>query len=177
MFYLILSPRPAYVIGSGVYGENANLMAASWVSPVAEEPPRVAVAIDRETQTWKLIVESGEFTVNVLEEEYLDRLYCVGSVSGRSVDKAKRCQLTLKTGVKVRAPVVEEAVATIECRVYKRFDVGETDLVVGDVVYCDVSEDKFVGRMGWDLRRTRIPLHLRGRAFAFTSRVVVVRRT
>ena len=43
-FYLILHPRPAYVIGSGRVGVDANFMAASWVTPVAEEPPLVGVS-------------------------------------------------------------------------------------------------------------------------------------
>jgi len=42
-FYLLLHPRPAYLIGSGKVGEKVNFMAASWVSPVSEEPPLVGV--------------------------------------------------------------------------------------------------------------------------------------
>ncbi len=48
--YLMLHPRPVYVIGSGIYGTEANFMAASWVTPVAEEPPLVAVFVEKETK-------------------------------------------------------------------------------------------------------------------------------
>ncbi|MEM4761634.1 MAG: flavin reductase, partial [Thermofilum sp.] len=61
-FYLLLHPRPAYVIGSGRVGEVVNFMAASWVTPVAEEPPLVGVAIGVESYTHELIEKYGEFT-------------------------------------------------------------------------------------------------------------------
>ncbi|MEM3740768.1 MAG: flavin reductase, partial [Candidatus Korarchaeum sp.] len=65
-FYLLLHPRPAYVVGSGKWGERVNFMAASWVSPVGEEPPSVMVALGTETLTLELIEKYGDFSVNVV---------------------------------------------------------------------------------------------------------------
>ncbi|RSN67157.1 flavin reductase family protein [Candidatus Korarchaeum cryptofilum] len=82
-FYLLLHPRPAYVIGSGRWGERVNFMAASWVSPVGEEPPSLIVALGKESLTLELIEIYGEFTVNVIPISLVEELYYVGSRSGR----------------------------------------------------------------------------------------------
>ncbi len=66
MFYLLLHPRPAYVIGSGKVNEVVNFMSASWIMPVAEEPPRVGVSIGVESYTHELISKYRTFTVNIL---------------------------------------------------------------------------------------------------------------
>ena len=164
-FYLALHPRPAYIIGSGAYGSRANLMAASWVTPVSEEPPRVAVAIDKESFTWELIKERGEFTVNVLSAERINEIYYVGSRSGRDVDKLSASGLKVARGEEVSSPVVLDSIAVLECRAFTSVDCGDTTLVIGDVVRCLVNEELFEERRGWDLRRVRIPLHVWGRAF------------
>ncbi|MCC6039955.1 MAG: flavin reductase family protein, partial [Thermofilum sp.] len=85
-FYLLLHPRPAYIIGSGKVGERVNFMAASWVTPIAEEPPLVGVAVDVTSYTHELIERYGEFTVNVVPVSMLEKLYYVGSRSGRKED-------------------------------------------------------------------------------------------
>jgi flavin reductase (DIM6/NTAB) family NADH-FMN oxidoreductase RutF len=164
-YYLALHPRPAYIIGSGRVGEEANLMAASWVSPVSEEPPRVMLAVDKESYTWSLIEKYGVFSINVVDEGYVDKIYYVGSRSGREVDKVSTSGLKVVPGEDTGTPVLEEAICVIECRVFKTIDCGDTMLVVGDVARCVVDGEKFNARYGWDLRKVSIPLHLWGRAF------------
>ncbi|MDW8035041.1 MAG: flavin reductase family protein, partial [Candidatus Korarchaeum sp.] len=87
-FYLMLHPRPAYVIGSGRWGERINFMAASWVSPVGEEPPSLMTSIGTEALTLELIERYGDFSVNVIPLSSLNKLYYVGSRSGRKEDKS-----------------------------------------------------------------------------------------
>jgi len=175
-YYLSMHPRPAYIIGSGVYGLRANLMAASWITPVSEEPPRVALALDMESYTWKLIKETGEFSINILTEEYLEKLYYVGSRSGRNVDKIKSIGLRVTKGDKINAPIIEDAVSVLECKVFKVIECGDTNLIIADVLKCMVDEEKFNIRYGWDMRKTRIPLHLWGRVFTFPRGIKIVGR-
>lgn len=174
-FYLTLHPRPAYVIGSGSYEGRMNLMAASWVMPVSEEPPRVCLALDKESYTWELIRETEEFTVNVLSEEYTDKIYYVGSRSGRDVDKVKSSGFKMVKGKVVSAPIVEDSIAVLECKLYKTIDCGDTVLVIGDVIRCEVDVKKYNPKYGWNLREVSIPLHLWGRSFTYPCRIKIVK--
>lgn len=173
-FYLTLHPRPAYIIGSGIYGFKSNLMAASWVTPVSEEPPRVALALDVESYTWELIKETGEFSVNVLDGVYLDKIYYVGSKSGRHVDKISSIGLRIAKGERISAPIILDALSVSECKIYRIVECGDTNLIIGNVVRCVVDDEKFNVKYGWDMRKVDIPLHLWGRVFTFPKGIKIV---
>jgi len=132
--YMPLHPRPVYLIVSGVEGE-LNVMAASWVMPVSEEPLRLAMAIDRESRTYELIEKYGEFTVNVVDAKLVNKIYKAGTISGKNV-KDKLTVIGLKTisSLKIRTPGLEEALGIIESRVWKSLDVGEVRLYIADIL-------------------------------------------
>ncbi|RLE69899.1 MAG: flavin reductase family protein [Thermoprotei archaeon] len=172
-FYLLLHPRPAYVVGAGRYGGKVNFMAASWVTPVAEEPPRVAVAIDVESYTYELLKEYGEYTVNILPLDMLKELYFFGSTSGREVDKVKELGLKIAKGLKVNAPVLENAIGVLECKIVGEFESEDTTLFIGDVLTARAHEEFFDARRGWNFRKVNIPLHNWGKGFYTIGRFVM----
>ena len=177
-FYLLLHPRPAYVIGSGRVGEAINFMAASWVSPIAEEPPRVGVAIGVESYTHDLINKYGSFTINILPTDMLDVLYFLGSVSGRSVDKASKAGLKIGKGQVTETPVIEDGLAFMECKVTSRLKSEDTTFFVGDVVGLKIlRHDLFSMDKGWDFSKVNIPLHNWGRGFYTVGKFRIARKT
>jgi len=173
-WYLLLHPRPAYLIMSGS-GEDAGVMTASWVTPVAEEPPRLAVAMDKEGRTYSLLRQCGEFTVNVVFDDHLDALWLAGTLSGwRVEDKIGRAGIKVAPSKKVAVPRVADAAAVIECRLWRVIDVGETALVIGDVLDAYVlAAEAFNESYGWVAGRARIPLHLGGRAFTLPGKLLL----
>jgi len=175
--YLLLHPRPVYVIGSGVYGKEANLMTASWVTPVAEEPPLVAVSVEKETKTHELIEKYGEFTINILEQEHLDDIWLFGTKSGNKVDKIKLTKLNVKQGFKVKAPIINEAVGIIEAKVTNKIDTGECTLYIGEIVHAEAESEKYNEKYGWDLRKTKLLYHAFGRVFMTNGKLVLVKRS
>ena len=162
-FYLLLHPRPAYLIGSGRLGERANFMAASWVTPIAAEPPLVGVAIGADSYTRELIDAYGEFTINVLPMDKLDVIYYAGSRSGREEDKT--AVIRARRGEAVQAPVAEDAIGVIECRVRTKVEAQDVVFYVGEVVAARAREDVFDERRGWASSKVDIPLHNWGRGF------------
>ncbi len=170
--YLILHPRPVYIIGSGKYGEKENLMAASWVMPVSEEPPKVAVSVDRESYTHELIEKYGEFTINVVEENYLDEIWLLGTTSGKEVNKIAKTKLTVVEGKKVNAPIVKEAIGILEVKVTDKVDIGECRLYIGEIIYAEADLEKYNLRYGWNLRKAKLIHHLAGKAFMTNGKVL-----
>jgi len=140
-YYLLLHPRPAYIIGSGLVGEKVNFMAASWVTPVSEEPPRVAVAVDVESYTHELIEKYGEYTVNVLPVDKLNLVYKVGSTSGREVDKSQ--WFKYRRGEKVGAPVILDSLAYLECKVVDTHEAEDVTLFIADVLLAKANTEYF----------------------------------
>jgi len=172
----MLHPRPAYIIGSGRIGERINFMSASWVSPVSEEPPRVAIAIDKEAYTHELISTWGEFTVNIVPIERIDDIYFFGSTTGREVDKAAARGYSVTKGKAVSAPILEGVLGWIECKVSLNVDCGDTTLFIGDVLHAEADDKFYDERKGWNYRNVSIPLHNWGRAFLATGKMYFARK-
>lgn len=174
--YKPLHPRPAYLIVSGVPGE-LNVMAASWVMPVSEEPLRLALALDRETKTFELIEKYGEFTVNIVDAKLVDKVYKAGTLSGKEVkDKLVLIGLKITPSIKIKTPGIEEALGIIEAKVWKSIDVGEVRLYIADILAIRVKPEYYNEKYGWDMRKTQILLHLIGRAFTVPGRLILAER-
>ncbi|MEM4037775.1 MAG: flavin reductase, partial [Desulfurococcaceae archaeon] len=71
MAYRLLYPIRTYLVVSGRYGEEVNVMAADWVMPVSAKPFMVAVAIAPTRYTYRLVEKYGEFVVSVPSVENL----------------------------------------------------------------------------------------------------------
>lgn len=174
--YLILHPRPVYVVGSGHYGEKYNLMAVSWATPVSEDPPKVVISVEKETYTYELIERYGEYTINVLEENYLDKIWLVGTVSGKDVNKIAKLNLHVRKGVKVNAPIIEEAVGIVETKVTDKIEAGECMLFVGEILYALADTNKYNERYCWNVLKAKLVHHIAGKAFMTNGKLVFPRK-
>ena len=178
-WYRVLHPRPVYIVAASS-GGRANFMAASWVMPFSEEPPRIVAALEKDSYTVRLIVESGEFTVNVMDVGSRDFVYTAGTVSGSEVDKVEALAAMLAPGTRVKAPrlVHPRPLAVVEARLHRLLgDLAEdVYLAVADVVAAYALEELYNERYGWELRRTRVLMHSAGRAFTTNTGVYVARR-
>ena len=167
--HYILHPRPVYLV-LVKFNEKLNVMTASWIMPVSEEPPRISLAIDRESYTYELIMKSKMFSVNVPSPNMVDIAWRAGTTSGRRVDKIRELNLELEqsdTGV----PYIKGALGYIIARMHKTLSVGETDLIIADVIEAKADDRFFDVKRGWLLTKTSILLHNAGRCFVLTGRL------
>ncbi|MGB9856785.1 MAG: flavin reductase family protein [Dictyoglomaceae bacterium] len=143
-FIYLLHPLPAFLITSISKLGKPNVMTASWVIPMSITPPLVILSLRPERFTSQLIKETREFVVNMPPYELAEATLICGKVSGRDKDKFKLANLTPIPGNKVKAPIIKECIAHIECALEDIIDVkGDHLLFIGKVVYSQVEEDKF----------------------------------
>lgn len=130
-------PNVLCLIGSRS-GDERNGMTQSWVTQVAMEPVLVAISVDTKAVTNRLIREGGAFSINLWHREDTrpfvkfskPATYENGELNGRPVRDGV-------TGV----PVFEEAVAWLECSVWKTVELGTHDLFIGEVVDAGFAGD------------------------------------
>ncbi|MFN3805358.1 MAG: flavin reductase family protein, partial [Pyrobaculum sp.] len=103
-FYRLLHPRPTVVIIAKCPDGRINLMPASWNTPVSEEPPTIAVAIDKSTYTHRCLQWHKAATINIFSIDAADLIYKLGTASGREVDKAAAFGVGLQPSEKVDVP-------------------------------------------------------------------------
>ena len=124
-------PSGLYVIGSRA-GDRRNAMTANWVSQLSFDPKVVGVSVETTALTHELITAGGIFTVNMIDRE--DRAIVRKFTKPVKVDQAAR---TLNGfayhDAPSGAPVLDTAVAWIDCRVTGTLALGGSTLFVGEV--------------------------------------------
>jgi flavin reductase (DIM6/NTAB) family NADH-FMN oxidoreductase RutF len=133
-----LYPVPAVVVSCGL--EQPNLITLAWVGTVCSEPPAVSIAVRPERYSYDLLVEAGEFVVNLPKAGQVNIVDYCGSVSGRDVDKWAACGLTQAPASKIATPLIAEFPMALECRVTQRLNLGVHDLFLGEVLAVQVDE-------------------------------------
>jgi len=111
-------------------GELHGMTASSFAS-VSLDPPLILVCLDRASRTRALILEKGSFAVNILggDQEEVSR-----SFSRRGTKPFDRLPHHIGDG---GDPVLDGAIASIECRLDQMVAAGDHDIFVGEVLACD----------------------------------------
>jgi len=108
---------------------RANPMTIGWGQVgIVWSRPVFTVLVRKSRYTYSCLLEAPDFTVNVptvgtLSEELL---FC-GSKSGRDVDKAAACGLTMEQAQEVLTPIVSECQLHYECKVVVRKQLSGAD--------------------------------------------------
>lgn len=143
--YRLLNHGPTVLVSSAHEGKM-NVMAAAWSMPLDFSPPKVAVVIDRNTLTRRLVEESREFALNIPSRALAKATLAVGTVSGREVDKFDKYGLATFAAEKIRAPLLEGCLGWLECRVIPEPQIQERyDLFLGEVVAAWADSSAFRG--------------------------------
>ncbi len=129
-----LWPMRHYLITCGDIEGKSNIIAVSFCMPVSKEPPLIACAIGRGAYSCTVIERTNEFIVNVPSQSLKKQIYYCGFHSGYDVDKFKETGLTPQPARKVKAPIIAECVAWMECTVRQEIETGSKNLFVGEVI-------------------------------------------
>ncbi|MDH5806266.1 MAG: flavin reductase family protein [Candidatus Methanomethylicaceae archaeon] len=157
LYYRLLSPRIAAIIVALKKDGSPNSMIAAWHMPVSINPPILAVSISPNRYTHKLILESGEFTINIPSPLLLDKVIKAGTISGKFYDKSGLFNFIKST--KLKTPIIEECMGSIECMVIRGMEVGDHSIILGKVVAVNAKDFDEV----W---KTSPLLHLGGDKYA-----------
>ncbi len=123
-------PAGLYVIGSRA-GERRNAMTANWAAQVSSDPKLLAVSVEKPALTHELIGEGRVFSVNVLDRE--DRAIVRKFTKPVEVDGQALNGFPFHDGP-TGAPILDQAVAWVDCRVHSSVDLGSHTLFLGEVV-------------------------------------------
>ena len=112
-------------------GERFGLVVGSFTS-ISLDPPLVGFFPDKRSGTWPKIAETGRFCVNVLGA---DQLSLCRRFAARAEDKFAELAHGLSPA---GLPVLDNAIAWIDCTIERVTEVGDHWLVVGAVEHAHV---------------------------------------
>lgn len=119
-------------------GGRLHGMTVSAFASVSLEPPLILVCVEHSTLMHQLLQDAGAFAVNILGErgEATSRFFA----DNARLEGPEFREGSYRLGT-TGAPVLSDATAYLEARVYGRHDAGDHSVVVGEVVALEVSSE------------------------------------
>lgn len=114
--YRLLEPGPVVLVSTARKGKS-NIMTMSWHMMIDFEPPIVGCVISNRNYTFDILKETNECVINIPTVELASEVVGVGNTSGRKIDKFKKFHLTPEPASLVKAPLISECYANLECQV------------------------------------------------------------
>jgi len=125
-------PYGIYVLGSRA-GDRRNGMTINWVTQLSFDPKLVGVAVENGAYTRELVAEGGVFSLCIVDRE--DRAIVRKFTKPVEVDVEAGTLngFPFHDGL-TGAPILDQAVAYVDCEVRQQVPTGSHTLFVGEVV-------------------------------------------
>ncbi len=108
-------------------------------SSLSLDPPLVLICVDRRTIAFTMIPEAGVFAINILNEN--QRQICEFFAKRLAIDPDDEfATIPHRLGAS-GAPLVDRALATIQCRLVSRYPGGDHEIFVGEVTDAAILSD------------------------------------
>jgi len=97
-------------------GQKDNIMTISWTM-VLDFTPAFAIATGEWNHSFAALRKNRECVIAIPTVDLLDKVVGIGTCSGADTDKFAKFRLTPVQGKVVRAPLIRQCLANIECKV------------------------------------------------------------
>jgi flavin reductase (DIM6/NTAB) family NADH-FMN oxidoreductase RutF len=131
--YALIEPGPVVLLTTAHKG-SANVMTMSWHMMVEFEPPLISCVVSGANHSFAALRATRECVIAIPPRVIADKVVAVGNCSGRDVDKFATIGLTPVVAECVKAPLVAECFANLECRIADTRLVGKYNLFILEVV-------------------------------------------
>src|SRR4051812_7330159 len=146
-------PRPIAFVSTISLGGIRNLAPFSFFTAVSANPPVVCFAPmvrgsdGQQKDTLRNIQETSEFVVNIVSEDFVDRMNVCSAEFPPDVDEWEQSGLTPVASECVKPPRVAESRFHMECRLVDVVSVSKRplggSLVLGEVLRFHVADELF----------------------------------
>lgn len=160
----ILSPVPAVMVSCGS-GEDANIITIAWTGIVNSDPPMTYISVRKERHSYDIIKSSGEFVINLVNENLTFAADWCGVKSGRDFDKWKEQKLTKAEASVVKCPIIKESPLSLECKVKDIIELGSHDMFLAEIVSISADESIVDEKNAIRLDRAKLVAYNHGHYF------------
>lgn len=167
----MLNPTPAVMVSCQREGEKANIITLAWAGTICSDPAMVSVSIRPERHSYNIIKETGEFVINLVNEELTFATDYCGVKSGAKVDKFKEMKLTELPSKNVKAPGIAESPVNIECKVKDIIPLGSHDMFIAEVVSVTVDEALMDRNGKFDINAASLMAYSHGEYFVLGKKL------
>ncbi len=113
--FTLIEPGPVVLVTT-TDGDRDNVMTISWTM-VLDFTPVFAITTGEWNFSYAALRKSRECVIAIPTVDLLDRVVGIGTCSGADTDKFAKFRLTAVPAKVVKAPLIKECLANIECKV------------------------------------------------------------
>lgn len=128
-----LEPGPVVLVSSA-WRRKTDIMTLGWHTVLEFTPSLIGCVIASDNFSFDLIRRSRECVINVPAAKLLDTVVGIGNTSGKEIDKFSAFHLTAGRARRVKAPLIRECFANLECKLADDSLVGKYNFFIFRVV-------------------------------------------
>lgn len=151
----MLYPIPAVMVSVTDGAGQDDIITVAWTGTICTNPPMVYISVRPSRFSHHMLMETGEFVINLTTEKLTRATDYCGVRSGRDVDKFKETGLTREKAEFVKAPMIRESPVSIECRVTEVKKLGSHDMFLAEVLAVHADEEYMDENNRFDFNRAR----------------------
>lgn len=155
-------PIPAVMVTSGTM-EKSNIMTVAWTGILNTNPAMCYISVRPERYSYNLIRESGEFVINLTNEQLAYATDWCGVRSGREYDKFKEMKLTKEKAKHVKCPLIKESPVSVECKVKEIKELGSHHMFIAEVVAINADEKYIDDKGAFDISKCNLIAYSNGK--------------
>ncbi|PKU24117.1 flavin reductase family protein [Telmatospirillum siberiense] len=135
--FTLMEPGPVILVTTSD-GRKDNVMTISWTM-VMDFSATFAMTTGSWNHSYSALLDTKECVIAIPTVDLIDTVVGVGTCSGKDTDKFEKFGLTRVKAGHVRAPLIKECIANIECRVVDVIDGHGIVVLQGIAAHVDHS--------------------------------------
>ncbi|MEA2006396.1 MAG: flavin reductase family protein [Acidobacteriota bacterium] len=136
---------PVYLISTMSKSGVRNIAPYGMVMPVSYSPPIYAIGSGKDRDTYRNIVETKEFVLNVPSTSMLEKVNITGIKFPAEIDEFEKARFTPMPASQVKPPLIAECRSHFECKVLNIYEINKTRVVIiGEVVAISIDRELFL---------------------------------
>ncbi len=161
----ILAPVPAALVTCGTI-EKPNVLTVGWTGIVCTRPPMTYISVRPERFSHDIIMNSGEFVINLTTSAMVKQVDFCGVKSGKDTDKITACGFHTIPANKVSVPLIDECPVSLECKVTENKLLGSHTMFLAEIIGVDVDEKYIDSKGKLNLQQCGLAAYAHGEYFA-----------
>lgn len=133
------SPLPGQIVIISTADSDGvpNIAPKSWISMVAFEGPIIAFSCNVEHLTYQNIVATHQYVINIPSDRLVETIWLLPQYHGS--ERLRRSGLTLAPAERVRAPIIADCVAHLECDLVRTVEFGKEVVIFGRIISASID--------------------------------------
>ena len=133
--FTLMEPGPVVLVTTND-GKNNNIMTISWTM-VMDFTPVFAMTTGSWNYSFSALRKTKECVISIPTVDMIDKVVGIGTCSGADTDKFDKFMLTPVKAKNIKAPLIKECLANIECNVIDIVKKHNIVVLEGVAAYLD----------------------------------------